>query len=75
MARTKPSKAETPEVAPAPAAPSPNENILTIRGKRSWKDWLDRYAASRRVKPTSMIDVALADSAARDGFEPPPPRL
>ena len=74
MARTKPSKPEPPVPSP-PASNSPNDNILTIRGKRIWKDWLDRYAAHRRVKPTVMIDLALSESAARDGFEPPPPRL
>lgn len=73
MARPKPSK---PDPIPPPAPSSqPNQNILTIRGKQSWKDWLERYAAHRRVKPTVMIDLALSESAARDGFEPPPPRL
>jgi hypothetical protein len=76
MARTRPSKAKLPDPPPVPVqATTTNENILTIRGKRAWKDWLDRYAAHRRVKPTAMIDVALSESAKRDGFEPPPPRL
>jgi hypothetical protein len=80
MARAKTSKAKPPEPAAIPP-PEPtnqsfaNENILTIRGKPAWKDWLERYAAHRRVKPTVMIELALFESAARDKFEPPPPRL
>ncbi len=50
-------------------------NTTSIPCKRIWKDWLERYAAHRRVKATVMIDLALSESAARDGSGPPPPRL
>lgn len=49
-------------------------NVMSIRGTAAWKEWLDRYAARRRVPSTALIDQVLAEAAERDGFEPPPPR-
>ncbi len=77
MARPKPPEKPTDMPTATPEAPveAVKSTVMSIRGTVSWKSWLDRYAASRRVTATAMIDVALAEAAARDGFEPPPPRF
>jgi hypothetical protein len=79
MARTKSSKAKaaepaTPEPPPAPVKGAKN-NILSIRGTPEWRAWLERFASKSRVTPTAMLDLAVAEKAERDGFEPPPPRF
>jgi hypothetical protein len=76
MARTKSSKpAEKPAVeAPAPIKGAKN-NILSIRGTPEWRAWLERFAARSRVTPTALLDLAVAEKAARDGFETPPARF
>jgi plasmid maintenance system antidote protein VapI len=46
------------------------EGMITPR----WVAWLERYAAHRRLTLAAMIDLALSESATRDGFDAPPPR-
>lgn len=58
-----------------PAGSSTQPNAITIRGSAEWKGWLEAYAAKLRTKPTLLIDAALAERAARDGFTEPPPRM
>jgi hypothetical protein len=77
MARAKSVKAVEPspvEPTPAPVKGAKN-NILSIRGTPEWRAWLERFASKSRVTPTAMLDLAVAEKAARDGFEPPPPRF
>jgi hypothetical protein len=79
MARTKSSKPKVVEpVAPVPT-PAPAKgakgNILSIRGTPEWRAWLERFASKRRVTPTALLDLAVAELAQRDGFETPPPRF
>ena len=78
MARTKSSKGKADEPAPPVAPPAPikgaKNNILSIRGTPEWRAWLERFAGKSRVTPTALLDLAVAEKAARDGFEPPPPR-
>jgi hypothetical protein len=77
MARTKSSKpAEKPAVTAPPPAPAKGakNNILSIRGTPEWRGWLERFAAKSRVTPTALLDLAVAEKAARDGFETPPAR-
>jgi hypothetical protein len=50
-------------------------NVLTIRGRPTWKQWLDDFAAKMRTKPTALIDLALAKLAQEEGFREPPPRI
>jgi hypothetical protein len=50
-------------------------NVLTLRGSVEWKDWLDRFAARMRTKPTAIIDLALAKLAEQERFPEPPPRM
>ena len=82
---TPPPMSSTPELAakkkaaagaakPKSAAEPERKNIISIRGTESWREWLTRYAASRRVPVTSLIDQVLAEAAKRDGFESPPER-
>jgi hypothetical protein len=69
-------------VAPSPkkktaAAPKggTQPNVLTMRGSVEWKDWLDRFAARMRTKPTALLDLALAKLAEQERFPEPPPRM
>ena len=48
---------------------------ITIRGSAEWKEWLDRFADKMRLKPTSNIDLALAELAHQIRFREPPPRI
>jgi hypothetical protein len=50
------------------------EDIVAVRCKSAWKDWLQRFASKERSTPTNLIDKALADLAAKLGFEEPPDR-
>jgi hypothetical protein len=50
-------------------------NAITIRGSAEWKDWLDRFASRMRIKPTAIIDLALAKLAEQERFSEPPPRM
>jgi hypothetical protein len=79
MARAKSVKAKPVEPTPVEPTPAPpkgaNNNILSIRGTPEWRAWLERFASKSRVTPTAMLDLAVAEKAARDGFEPPPPRF
>jgi hypothetical protein len=64
-------KASRPKV----VAPDPiRKNVISVRGTEAWRDWLNEYAAFRRVPATSLIDQVLAESAKRDGFTSPPER-
>jgi hypothetical protein len=67
----KPESAETEPGSKGVAQP----NILTIRGRPTWKKWLDDFAAKMRTKPTALIDLALAKLAQEEGFREPPPRI
>ena len=57
------------------AAKGTQPNAITIRGSVEWKEWLDRFAAKMRIKPTAIIDLALAKLADQEGFSEPPPRM
>jgi hypothetical protein len=70
MAKKRPAK---PELAPVTKGTQPN--AITIRGSAEWKDWLDRFASKMRVKPTAIIDLALAKLAEQERFAEPPPRM
>jgi hypothetical protein len=62
-------------VRPATSGSSTQPNAITIRGSAEWKQWLERFAAKMRVKPTAIIDLALAKLAERERFAEPPPRI
>lgn len=66
----KPAKA----VVPVPAGGT-QPNVLTIRGSARWKTWLERIATKLRLKPTVVIDQALAEYAEKRKLEEPPPRM
>jgi hypothetical protein len=76
MAKPKASKAKVEPAPTPPPAPikGAKNNILSIRGTQEWRAWLERFAAKSRVTPTALLDLAVAEKAARDGFEPPPAR-
>jgi hypothetical protein len=79
MARAKSSKGKGEDTAPPATSSAPikgaKSNILSIRGTPEWRAWLERFAARSRVTPTALLDLAVAEKAARDGFEAPPARF
>ncbi|MGO9923896.1 MAG: hypothetical protein ACLQIB_55510 [Isosphaeraceae bacterium] len=60
---------------PGAKGTSTQPNAITIRGSAEWKQWLERFAAKMRLKPTAMIDMALAKLAEQERFAEPPPRI
>ena len=54
---------------------STQPNAITIRGSADWKDWLEKFAAKLRSRPTAVIDLALAKLAEQERFPEPPPRM
>ena len=49
-------------------------NVMSIRGKPEWRDWLMKFAQHCRTDAVGAIDRALAEMAMREGFADPPPR-
>jgi hypothetical protein len=47
---------------------------VQLKSTAEWKAWLVRVSQQRRIDPSATIDQALADWAANNGLEPPPPR-
>jgi hypothetical protein len=71
MAKKKAARRKRVEPEPEPTV---RKNVISVRGTEAWREWLNAYAAFRRVPATSLIDQVLAESAKRDGFTPPPER-
>lgn len=57
-----------------PRAGGPLRTIVTLKGREAFRDWLDRYRTFKDTEVSILIERALAASARRDGFEPPPER-
>lgn len=75
MAKAKPSQE------PADTAPAPNTaqwrktpQIVSLRGSREYKAWLDEFAESQRMSLAGLIDFSLAELARQRGFRIPPKR-
>jgi len=51
----------------------PREVLLSIKGRRAWKEWLDRLAVFDRSSTVQLIDRSVARYAAEIGFTEPPP--
>lgn len=50
-------------------------NALSVRGTQEWRDWLAEIAETLRVTPTQLIDMGLAEIAAKHKLKPPPRRI
>jgi hypothetical protein len=60
---------------PKPAPPGEQrDEIVAVRCRSDWKDWLQAFAERERSTPTTLIDQALADLAAKRAFRGPPKR-
>jgi hypothetical protein len=57
-----------------PTAEGPRIQVLGIRGRPAWKDWLARFAYANRSDMVDLIDDALEAYAKVKGFEAPPKR-
>jgi hypothetical protein len=51
----------------------PRPIVLAVKGRREWKEWVDRLAAHDRSSVNELIDRALARYARWIGFEEVPP--
>jgi len=68
-------KKRTNKPGPKPAAPGEQrEDIVAVRCRTVWKEWLQEFADRERSTPTALIDQALAESAAKRAFREPPKR-
>ena len=76
---------EAPEMSrklpPPPATPGrppseegPRRQILTLRGRAEFKQWLAEFAEEQRTDVASLLDDALEAWAAKKGFRRPPIR-
>lgn len=52
----------------------PTKQILTLRGRDDYKEWLTRYAKFRRSQFAELVADALELMAKGDKFEAPPQR-
>lgn len=64
-------KSASPVVKPKPA---PLPNVVSMRGRTEWREWLTGLAEKCRTTPSSTIDRALAELAERVDYPEPPPR-
>jgi hypothetical protein len=64
-------RSETPVPTPEEG---PRKQILTLRGRDVYKDWLVRFALSERADMADLVDDALVAYAKAKGFERPPMR-
>lgn len=65
--------ADPGSVEPNPCRPRESLPVV-VAGTPDWKQWLEDYAASRRMTVPDLIDWALEEKAERDGFRRPPLR-
>ena len=59
---------------PAPKTEGKRVTTISFKCTEEFRDWLLRYAESSRDTASHVIDLALAQKAKADGFEPPPKR-
>jgi hypothetical protein len=52
----------------------PRVQVLGIRGRPEWKEWLAKFADANRSDMVDLIDDALEAFAKAKGFNPPPKR-
>jgi hypothetical protein len=67
-------KKSVPKRGRPPTLEGPRVQVLGIRGRSEWKDWLSRFAYFHRSDMVDLIDDALEAFAKSKGFEPPPKR-
>lgn len=48
--------------------------MLTIRGSKEWRAWLERGANHCRIDSSKLVDIAVARYLKSQGFEEPPPK-
>jgi hypothetical protein len=59
---------------PKPVRENPRPTALTIKGRREWRDWVERGAGFCRTDVAKLVDAALVDYLKQRGFEEPAPR-
>jgi hypothetical protein len=59
---------------PKPTPLGPREQLIAIKCRKAYKEWVVKLAGKHRVTPSQIIDRALVEFARLDGFEPPPER-
>lgn len=67
-------KKKSAKVGRPPSQEGPRIQVLGIRGRMAWKEWLVRFADANRRDMVDLIDDALEAYAKAKGFEGPPKR-
>ena len=57
-----------------PTRENPRPTALTIKGRREWRDWVERGADFCRTDVAKLVDAALVDYLKQRGFDEPAPR-
>lgn len=57
-----------------PPADEQRDELIAVRCKRTYKNWLLRFAKSERSTPSQLVDQGLMQLARLRGFELPPER-
>lgn len=56
-----------------PLPDGPRVQVLSIRGRADWKEWLDRGAKHCRTDVSKLVDIALIEYLQSKGFKEAPP--
>lgn len=48
--------------------------VVTLKGSRAWKEWVDAFADFLRTDTSKLIDSALVDFAKARGFDREAPK-
>lgn len=74
MTRLAPMAKKKSDPGNVPPAEEQREELIAVRCKRSYKNWLLRFAKSKRTTPSQLVDLSLMMLAKTEGFELPPER-
>lgn len=59
---------------PKPSAEGLRDQLIAMKCRPAYKQWVEEFARERRTTPSQLIDVALLMLSKADGFAPPPER-
>jgi hypothetical protein len=69
-----PPKKQRGRPGPKPDPSRTRSALLTIRCRPDWLEWVGRYAETKGLDMSDLVDEALLRLAREDGFEMPPKR-
>ncbi len=69
-----PAETPAPVASPDTADQAGAVPILSLKGRKVWRDWFTDLAKQSRTSKAGLIDRLTAEHAERIGFRPPPER-